>query len=417
VTATERTGTVTTNRAILEGVRVLDLSRVLAAPWCTQALADMGATVWKIERPRIGDEMRHSPPFLHDAAGRPTTDSVAYVCVNRGKRSITVDFTRPEGQALLRGLAARADVLVENFKVGDLARYGLDYDSIRAIRPDIVYCSVTGYGQDGPMAAQPGYDPVFQAISGIMSTSGLPEGEPGSVPLRAMVPFVDVMTGMVATSSILGALYHRRATGEGQRLDIALLDVAVAASIYVGQKYLSTGELPRRVGNGSLLFAPSNVYPCEDGHLLVQIGNDMQWERLCRFLGVEAWMAEPAFASNANRVANAKSLDLRLSAITRGWRKQALADGLGAIGVPCGPVNSYAEAFEHPQVKHRGLVTEVDHPVHGPIPQLRSPLRFSATPVAHRPPPSLGADTDAVLAAELGLDAERIAALREARVL
>ena len=402
---------------ILEGVRVLDLSRVLAAPWCTQALADMGATVWKIERPGSGDELRHSPPFLKDAEGHPTADSAPFLSANRGKQSLTVDFTRPEGQALLRGLVVRADVFVENFKVGDLARYGLDYASVRALRPDIVYCSVTGYGQDGPMAAQPGYDPIFQAISGIMSTSGLPEGEPGSVPLRAMVPYVDVMTGMVATSAILGALYHRQRTGEGQHLDIALLDAAFAATVYIGQKYLTAGELPRRVGNGSLLASPSGVYPCADGHVLVQIGNEQQWQRLCRFIGAESWIGEPGYATNAERLARSRSVDERLSAITRTWHKQALADGLGAVGVPCGPVNSIAEAFDHPQVRHRGLVTEVRHPVHGVLPQIHSPLRFSATPVTHRPPPSLGADTEAVLSRELGLDAARVAALREAGVV
>ena len=377
----------------------------------------MGATVYKIEKYGVGDELRHSPPFLHDDAGRATPDSIPFLTVNRGKYSLTIDFTKPQGQALLQKLAARCDVLVENFKVGDLQRYGLDYDSIRALNPGIVYCSVTGYGQEGPSAAQPGYDPVFQAISGIMSTCGIPDGQPGAGPMRAMMPFVDVMTGMVATSAVLGALYHRQATGEGQYLDIALLDVALAATVYVGQKYLSSGQLPTRVGNGSLLFAPSNCYRCLDGHILIQIGNDLQWARLCKFLGQEAWLSEAAFATNGDRVKNAAQLDQRISAITAQWKKQALADGLGAIGVPCGPVNDIAQAFDHPQVKHRQLRMEVAHPVYGKLPMIRSPLRFSETPLTYRAPPSLGADTSAVLRDELGLDEGVLAGLRDIQVI
>lgn len=402
---------------ILDGVKVLDMTRVLAAPWCTQALADMGATVWKIERPGPGDEMRLGPPNLPDRDGRPTTTSAAFASANRGKRSVTCDFTRPEGQAVLKALVARADVFVENFKVGDLARYGLDYERVRAIRPDIVYCSVTGYGQDGPFASQPGYDPVFQAISGIMSTSGLAESEPGSVPLRAMVPYVDVMTGMVATSTILGALFHRQRTGEGQRLDVALLDVAMAASVYIGQKYLAAGVLPARVGNGSLLASPSGVYPCRDGHVLIQIGSDVQFQRLCRFLGVDEWSADPRYATNAERMKRSRELDEALSARTREHGKAELADALGRSGIPCGQVNTFAEAFEHPQVVHRGIAVEVEHESHGPLKLIRSPLRFSRTPVEHRPVPLLGADTDDVLAGELGMSRDAIDSLRAASIV
>lgn len=403
--------------AVLSGIKVLDLTRVLAGPWCTQSLADLGAEVFKIERPGFGDEMRASPPFLPGPDGQPTRDTPSYFCVNRGKRSLTVDITRPQGQALVRDLAARCDVLVENYKVGDLARFGLDYASLRALNPSIVYGSITGYGQDGPMAAWPGYDPVMQAISGIMSTCGVPEGEAGAGPMRSMVPLVDVMTGMVSTSAVLAALLHRQRTGQGQHLDIALLDVAVAATNHLSQNYLSTGRLPRRAGNGSLLFAPSNCYRCADGLLLVQIGNDNQWQRLARALGREAWLDDPRFRTNADRMQHREILDREVQAALSNVSRQTLTQILGAAGVPCGPVNTLAEAFEHPQVVHRGLKVEVEHPVHGKIPLVRSPIRLGSTPVQHRAPPSMGADTDDVLARELGLDRKTIGALRDAGVL
>lgn len=406
-----------TPREVLSGVKVLDLTRVLAGPWCTQALADMGATVYKIERPGPGDEMRQSPPFLKDPSGAPTRDTPSYLCVNRGKRSLAVDFTQEAGRLLVLDLAARCDVLAENFKVGDLKRHGLDYESVRRVNPGIVYCSITGYGQDGPYAAWPGYDPVLQAVSGIMSTCGLPEGRPGAGPMRSMVPLVDVMTGMVSTSSILAALFHRQRTGEGQHLDVALLDVAVAATTHLAQNYLSTGRVPTRAGNGSLLFAPSNCYRCADGPLLIQIGNDGQWARLCRALGREAWLSDPRFASNAARMQHVAVLDAEIEAVTASLSRAELAQALGESGVPCGPVNSIAEAFDHPQVRHRGLRAEVDHPVHGAVPLVRSPFRFSATPVTLRPPPSLGGDTDSILLDELGLDSEVIASLRRKGVV
>ena len=402
---------------ILAGVRVLDLTRVLAGPWCTQTLSDMGATVYKVERPGTGDEMRQSPPFLRDREGRTSQATPSFVCLNRGKRSLTVDIARPEGQALLRDLARQCDVLVENYKVGDLKRYGLDYETLAAIHPSLVYCSITGYGQDGPMSAQPGYDPVFQAISGIMSTCGLPDGVPGGGPMRSMLPLVDVMTGMTATSAVLGALLHRQRTGEGQHLDVALLDVAMAATVHLGQNYLSTGTQPRRAGNGSLLFAPSNCYPCQDGHILIQVGNDQQWARLCKVLGRDDWLADTTLARNADRMARALELDARLSEVTRQHAKQPLSDRLGAAGVPCGPINTLQQAYEHPQARHRGLRLTLEDPQLGELALTRSPLRFSRTPVQHRPPPALGADTDAVLREALGLDDTALARLHDAGVV
>lgn len=405
------------SNAILAGYKVLDLTRVLAGPWSTQALADMGAEVYKIERPGVGDEMRHSPPFLSDPAGKPTRDTPSYLSVNRGKRSLTLDFTKPEGRKLVLDLARRCDVLVENFKVGDLARHGLDYESVKAVNPRIIYCSITGYGQDGPMAAWPGYDPVLQAVSGIMSTCGLPDGQAGAGPMRSMVPLVDVMTGMVSTSAMLAALLHRERTGVGQHLDVALLDVAVAATTHLSQSYLSTGKLPKRAGNGSLLFAPSNCYACADGPLLIQIGNDNQWTRLCQALGQPGWLQDPRFATNQARMEHRDLLDQAVAEVTRGFKRLALAEVLGAAGIPCGPINTVADAFEHPQVKHRGLRAKVPHPVHGDLDLVRSPFRFSASPVQMTAPPSFGQDTSAVLQGELGLGLEEIETLQQQGVL
>lgn len=402
---------------ILAGVKVLDLTRVLAGPWCTQALADMGAQVYKIERPIVGDEMRQSPPFLRTPDGETTNDTPAYVSVNRGKRSLTIDFTKPEGQQLVRELAAQCDVFIENFKVGDLKRYGLDYDTVRAINPRIVYCSVTGYGQDGPMSKYPGYDPVLQGVSGIMSTCGIPEGQPGAGPIRSMVPLVDVMTGMISTGGVLAALYHQQRTGEGQYVDVALLDVAIAATSYLSQNFLSTGHVASRIGNGSRLFAPSNCYRCADGPLLIQIGNDGQWAKLCRALKREAWLSDPRFLTNGQRMEHVKELDSEIEAVTSTLRRADVAQWLNDMGVPCGPVNTIEEAFSHPQVVHRGLRAEVQHPVHGNIPVVRSPFRFSRTPVDLKAPPQLGVDTETVLETVLGLSSERRDALRSAGVI
>ncbi|MFM0043486.1 CoA transferase [Paraburkholderia sediminicola] len=405
------------NDMILSGVKVLDLTRVLAGPWCTQALADMGAQVFKIERPGVGDEMRQSPPFLKNLDGEATNDTPAYFSVNRGKRSLTIDFTKEAGQKIVLDLAAQCDVFIENFKVGDLKRYGLDYEAVRAINPRIVYCSVTGYGQDGPMSRFPGYDPVLQAVSGIMSTCGIPDGQPGAGPVRSMVPLVDVMTGMISTSSVLAALYHQRATGEGQYVDVALLDVAVAATTYMSQTFLSTGHVAARIGNGSRLFAPSNCYSCADGPLLIQIGNDGQWAKLCKALDREAWMKDPRFASNGARLEHVAELDAEITGVTSRLERHSLAASLNAVGVPCGPVNTIEEAFNHEQVIHRGLRAEVEHPTHGVIPVLRSPFRFSRTPVELKAPPQLGADTLPVLEQVLGLSSSQIAELRAAGVI
>lgn len=402
---------------ILSGVKVLDLSRILAAPLCTQSMADMGATVYKIERPGTGDEMRLSPPFLEDAQGRKTSDTPAFIAVNRGKKSLALDISKPEGQAIVRRLAERCDVVVENFKVGDLKRYGLDYESLRALNPGLIYCSVTGFGQDGPLAKRPGYDAVFQALAGGMSSCGLPDDEPGGGPLRPAIPYIDIMTGMVATSAVLGALYHKLRTGQGQHLDIALFDVALLANLDIGQRYLITGELPARAGNRSIRFAPSNAYPCRDGKILIQAGNDAQWKRLCACLGVEEWISDAEFGSNAGRMRHVHALDEQLGALTAKWPKQVLSDRLNDVGVPCGPVHTLDESFAIPHVAHRGSVSAVQHPAHGELQVTRNPMRFSETPLQMRPPPSLGADTYQVLREELGMDDAALAELRAEGVI
>lgn len=406
----------TNGSAILAGVKVLDITRIIAGPWCTQSLAEMGATVYKIERPGVGDDMRHLP---HAIEGAPAADSSAFVSVNRGKRSITVDFARPEGQQILRDLAAKCDVFIENYKGGNLARYGLDYEGVKRINPGVIYCSITGYGQDGPRAAQPGYDPIFQAVSGIMSTCGVPEGEPGAGPIRTAIAFIDVMTGMTATTAILAALYHRKNGGGGQFLDIALLDVALAAAaVPYGQGYLSTGKSPKPLGNRSALFVPSGCFSCANGgYILIQAGNESQWNRLCQVLNRPDWVTDPRFANNDARVSNSAEIHRQIEQMTSGRESHELAAALSEAGVPCGPVNTFAEAFDDPQVKHRGIRMEMRHPVYGVVPFVRNPMRFSATPVRYHPSPALGADTAVVLQSELGLSEAALEGLRAERLI
>jgi crotonobetainyl-CoA:carnitine CoA-transferase CaiB-like acyl-CoA transferase len=382
---------------MLKGIKVLDLTRVISGPWCTQMLADMGATVYKIERPDGGDELRQSPPFLKDTNGEATDITPAFAMVNRGKKSVCIDFTKEQGAAQLRQLVLECDIFVENFKAGDLKRYGLDYESLRILKPSLIYCSISGYGQSGPMAAWPGYDPVFQAISGIMSTNGLPDSNPGGGPLRPSLPNIDVMTGMVATVGILGALFHQQRTGEGQYIDTALLDVAMASTVHLGQSYLNTGKLPQRAGNASQLFSPSNIFPCQDGDLYLHVGNEMQWKKLCGGLNQPQWLSDPRYRNNATRMQHRAQLDQAIASISRQHSNQSIAQTLSEAGVPCGPVNTLAQAFSHPQALHRGLRIEVADERFGHLPMVRSPLRFSETPVEHQRPPTLGQHTQEVL--------------------
>ncbi len=399
--------------SILEGVKVLDLTRVIAGPLCTQILADMGATVYKIEKPGEGDDTRRMGPFLPDADGADSNDSALYLAYNRGKRSVTIDIASAEGAALARDLAARCDVVVENYKVGSLAKYGLDEASIRALRPDIVYCSVTGFGQGGPYAARPAYDFILQGLAGVMSTCGHGEGTAGAGAMRTAIPITDVVTGLYAAIGVLGALMHRRATGEGQSIDAAMLDASVALNGHLALGYLLSGKVPARVGNTNPIAAPSEVMDCADGQLILAAGNNGQFAALCRVLARPEWTEDPRFRSNASRVANRAALRAELQPVLAGRRRAELLEAFEAAGVPCGPINDMAQVFEDPQTRHRELALKLPHGRGVEVPSLRSPLRFSGTPVEHRASPMLGAHSAEVLATELGLDAARLRELRE----
>jgi crotonobetainyl-CoA:carnitine CoA-transferase CaiB-like acyl-CoA transferase len=403
----------------LEGIRVLDLSRILAGPMATQTLADLGAEVIKIERPGTGDDTRSwGPPFLKDRAGNETGDSTYFLACNRGKKSVAVDLARPEGQDIIRRLAAGSDVLVENYKVGDLARFGLDYESLRRLRPTLVYCSITGYGQSGPYRDRLGYDPIAQAVGGLMSVTGEADGRPGAGPQRVGVAVVDLLTASYAVIAILAALRHRDATGEGQRVDMALLDVQVASMINVGQAYLSAGLVGRRHGNEHPSVVPSQSFHCTDGMIMLAAANNAQFARLCEALDRADLARDARFATNEVRVRNRSELTRILQTE---FAKDSVAqwvERLVEAGIPAGPVNDVAHVFEDPQVVSRGLRVQVEHPEAGALPLLASPLKLSATPPAYRlPPPVLGEHTDTVLSGLLGMSAAEIAALRRRGVV
>jgi crotonobetainyl-CoA:carnitine CoA-transferase CaiB-like acyl-CoA transferase len=393
----------------LQGLRVLDLSRVLAGPWCTQTLADLGAEVIKIERPGSGDDTRGwGPPFLKDRDGRDTAEAAYFLGTNRNKRSVTIDIARPEGQALVRRLAAGCDVAVENFKVGDMARYGLDAASLRALNPRLVYCSITGYGQTGPYRDRAGYDYVVQGIGGLMSVTGERDDLPGGGPQKVGVAVADLFTGMYATVAILAALRHRDATGEGQAIDMALLDTQVAMLANLGANYLVTRQAPRRAGNAHQNIVPYQVFEVADGHLILAVGNDGQFERYCAVAGCPELAADPRYAKNADRVRHRATL---VPLLAERMRQRTRADWLAALEaakVPCGPINDLAEVFADPQVRARGMTVTMPHPYTEALELVASPMKLSATPVQlRRPPPLLGQHTDEVLA-EFGVDeAER----------
>lgn len=411
--------------AALPHLKVLDLSRVLAGPWCTQILADLGADVVKIERPGAGDDTRHwGPPFLKDAQGQDTGHAAYYTCANRNKRSMTVDIAKPEGQALIRRLAQQSDVLVENFKVGGLAHYGLDYASLKQVNPKLIYCSVTGFGQDGPYAERAGYDLMVQAMSGMMSITGRPDEVPGGGPQRVGVALTDIFTGVYAATAILAALEVRHRTGEGQHIDMSLLDVGMAILANQAGGFLNTGKVPQRQGNSHPSLVPYQDMPTKDGAMLLAIGNDGQFTRFCEVAGRPELAQDMRYGSNTQRVLHRAELVPQLEAITR---TRSTAEWIAALehkAVPCGPINDIGQAFADAQVQARGLAIEQPRSPQAVaaegVPTIRSvasPLRLSATPpVLHRAPPVLGEHTNEVLA-ELGLDATRIAALRAAGVV
>ncbi len=384
----------------LAGVRVLDLSRVLAGPWATQLLADLGAEVIKIERPGVGDDTRAwGPPFTTRTDGS-RGDSAYFMCANRGKKSVALDMATPQGAAAIRALAATCDVVVENFKVGGLAKYGLDYASLSKDRPGLVYCSITGFGQSGPRASQAGYDYMIQAMGGLMSVTGQPDGAPGAEPMKVGVAVVDLSTGLYASNAILAALLHQRATGEGQHIDIALFDVQAAMLANQATNYFVSGSAPTRMGNAHPNLVPYQPFPCSDGMVVIAVGNDGQFRTLCGVLGAEALAADARYATNAGRIEHRLELMAAISAVTRPWTMAELMARLEPAGVPCGPVNTIDQVFDDPQARHRGL--EVDQPradLSTDIRTVASPIRMSKTPVRYgAPPPALGQDTEAVLA-------------------
>lgn len=377
----------------LEGIRVLDLSRILAGPWCTQNLADLGAEVVKVEHPQRGDDTRGwGPPYMTAEDGSDQRMSAYFISCNRGKQSVSIDYSHPEGAAQLMELARDADVLVENYKVGTLKRYGLDYASLKAINPRLIYLSITGFGQDGPMADKPGYDYVFQGMGGLMSYTGQPDGSPGAGPLRTGVAVVDVSTGMYATSAVLAALFQRQQTGEGQHLDIALLDVAVALNANQGANYLVSGENPQRSGNAHPNCAPYEVFRCADGYLILAIGNDAQFARFCEVAGRSDLAEDARYITNSGRIENLPALRAVLTEVFPTRTRDTWTSAFDAAGVPWGPINTMEEVFAHPQVQHRQLRQAAVHPVMGIIPMVRNPM-LPGNPNPLKPPPLLGEHT------------------------
>ncbi|MCE8044697.1 CoA transferase [Halomonas daqingensis] len=403
----------------LTGLRVLDLSRVMAGPWCTQILADMGAEVIKIERPVSGDDTRHwGPPWLEDRDGNETRESAYYLSANRGKHSVTVDMGQPEGQALIRELAAQSDILVENFKRGGLARKGLDYATLEAINPGLIYCSITGFGQTGPMAALAGYDYLIQAQGGLMSITGAADGEPGAGPQRVGMAVADLTTGMNATIAILGALHHRHLTGEGQYIDMALLDVQVSWLANQAQNYFCSGTPPTRTGEYHPNLVPYQPFPTADGEkVIIAIGNDGQFQRFCQAVGRPELAEDPRFATNPERVRHRLELVPIMVEITRSRTAAEWISLLGEIAVPCGPIQNIAQVFDDPQVKAREMKIELESR-HGPVPGVANPIKYSRTQLEYRKaPPALGEDTEAVLARLLGKAPAEIAGLRQRGVI
>jgi crotonobetainyl-CoA:carnitine CoA-transferase CaiB-like acyl-CoA transferase len=405
--------------AALSNVRVLDLSRVLAAPLAAQLLGDLGADVIKVERPGGGDEARdYGPPFLADRNGAPTRDAAFYLSANRNKKSITVDLASPEGQEIVRELARRSDVVIENFKTGALARYGLDYQSLREINPRLIYCSVTGFGHTGPMRHRPGYDGVFQAMSGLMSATGHPDGVPGGGPLKIGISMVDILTSHYAVSAILAALYHRDVHGgDGQHIDLALLDCGLASLSHYAMNYLVSGVLPPRRGNGGFGGVPSQSFRCADGDIFLVAGNDSQFARLCEAIERPEILRDPRFSSTRARIENRDALIALLEGVFLARPARDWLARLDAAEVPASPVNNLEQALAEPQIQHRDMLQTVEHAVAGPIQLLRNPIRLSQTPIGEgAAPPVVGQHTAEILKA-LGYDDERIARLRETRAI
>ena len=403
----------------LSHLRVLDLSRVLAGPWAGQILADLGADVIKIERPGNGDDTRAwGPPFLKDPLGENTSEAAYYLSANRNKQSVTIDFTRPEGQKLVRELAAKSDIVIENFKVGGLKAYGLDYASLQSENPRLIYCSITGFGQTGPYAKRAGYDFMIQGLGGLMSLTGRPEGDAGAGPVKVGVALTDILTGLYSTSAILAALAHRDQGGVGQHIDMALLDVQVACLANQAMNYLTTGTAPKRLGNAHPNIVPYQDFPTADGDFILTVGNDSQFRKFAEVAGQSQWADDPRFATNKQRVAHRAELIPLIRQATVFKTTVEWVSALERAGVPCGPINDVAQVFADPHVQARKLRLDLPHALGGSVPQVASPIRLSLTPVEYRrAPPLLGEHTLEVLTSVLGLSDENVMALREAGVL
>jgi len=401
-------------KTTLGHLKVLDLTRILAGPWATQNLADMGAEVIKIERPQVGDDTRTwGPPFLKDAEGNETRDSSYFLSANRGKKSVTVDLTSADGQQIIRDLAQDADVVVENYKIGTLARYGLAYEDLRKINPGIVYCSVTGFGQDGPYAALPGYDFVFQGMGGLMDITGVPDGLPGAEPMKSGIAISDIVTGMYATSAILAALEHRHVSGEGQHIDISLLDCVVAIGSYQALNYLLSGRIPKRMGNAHSNMVPYQVFKCKAGDIIIAVGNDSQYQAFCKVIGCEHLANHPDYATGPNRNRNRADLIPLIAEAMLAKTMEEWVPVLEANNVPCGPIYNMKQVFEDPQVLHRNMQFTLPHSAGVQAPSVANPIRLSDTPIRYgRSAPVLGEHNGAILRDRLGISAERLADLQ-----
>ena len=398
----------------LHGIKVLDLSRILAGPWATQCLADFGATVWKVEKPGAGDDTRHwGPPWLKDRKGADTAEAAYYASANRGKHSLAIDFTRPAGQQLIRGLAMRADVFIENFRVGTLAKHRLGWQSLRGVNPKLIYCSISAFGQDGPAANEAGYDAMIQAMSGLMSVTGVPDGEPGAGPVKVGVAVSDLITGLYAVTAITAALYEREQSGRGQYIDLALLDTQIAALANQNLNYLVGGKPPRRQGTAHPNIVPYQAFATRDGYLMLAVGNDRQFKAFCKAAGRPGLAADKRFGSNALRVEHRAALIPEIDRLSRQKTTTIWLKALAAAGVPCGPINDLAQVFAEPQVQHRKMRFDLPHSLGGKVPQVRNPVLFSRNALEYRdPPPLLGQHTESVLTAELGLTPDEILSLK-----
>jgi formyl-CoA transferase len=403
----------------LSHIRVLDLSRVLAGPWCAQNLADLGADVIKVERPGSGDDTRHwGPPFVKDAQGKDTEESAYFICINRNKRSITVDISKPEGQNIIRQLASESDVVIENYKFGDLIKYGLDYESLKKMKSDLIYCSITGFGQTGPYANRAGYDFIIQGMGGFMSVTGEAEDFEGASPQKSGVAIADIFTGMYASTAILAAIVHRDRSGEGQYIDMSLLDTQIAVMANVSSAYLTSGEIPKRWGNASAIIVPYQTFPTSDGWMIVGAGNDGQYRHFVT-VGGEAHLADnPLYFTNPLRVQHRKELIPLLEQMTRKKTKGAWIALLEKANVPCGPINNFKEVFENEQVIARNVQIEVPHPTAGNMKLVASPMKLSKTPTEVRmAPPTLGQHTNEVLHDRLNFNSETIEELRRKGII